>query len=125
MGEAEKVQEAAQSIASVDSGIFLGLVAVIATTFVLIWGLSLFFLRNHPQLLRAFFAEGFAVRLSTIIAAAGVLSLFGKMDARVATLLSGIAGFVLGGVKNPGRRNTEMSERVMTDNDKEPSNNSE
>jgi len=58
-------------------------------------------LRGQGTVLTKLFSEGFFLRMITvvfIVCAAGTLALGGRLSAELATILAGIAGFVLGGV---------------------------
>lgn len=66
------------------------------------WASIFFFLRKQDAVLKSLLTEGLILRLLTvvfIIAGAGMLALADKLTGEVATILSGVAGYVLGGTK--------------------------
>ncbi len=67
------------------------------------WVGLFFFLRKQPEVLRSLFGEGIFLRMITvvfIITSASMLALADKLSSEVSTILAGIAGFVLGGLKS-------------------------
>lgn len=67
------------------------------------------------EALKTFYDNGNGLRIITVLtvlATAGVLGFGGKLDQGVVSLLSGVAGFVLGGLKPP---RTQSDRRHETD----------
>jgi hypothetical protein len=69
------------------------------------WAVFLVVLRGHPEILRTVFVGGFVLRMVTIcfiVGSASILAAGKVATPEVFTILSGIAGFVLGGIHKTG-----------------------
>jgi thiosulfate reductase cytochrome b subunit len=74
------------------------------------WVSVFFLLRKQDSALKALLAERFILRIITvvfIIAGAGMLALVNKLSGEAAAILSGVAGFVLGGIGKGKKENVE------------------
>ena len=86
---------------ALDGDQFLILCGIVGGAILLAWLSFLLVLRGHPETLRAVLMGGFVLRLVTIsfiVGSASVLAAVRLATPEVYTILSGIAGFVLGGM---------------------------
>ena len=59
--------------------------------------------RKQPEVLSKLFTQGYFLRMITvalIVVCVGVLVVVDKLNSEASTILAGIAGFVLGGMRN-------------------------
>lgn len=93
--------------------LMLGGLVGVSLGMIIISGLAVLKGKEHMDALADLLKRADALRLLSvgcIVFAAAMLALAGKFDNPVATVFSGIAGYVLGTARLPGRR--EMRDRV-------------
>lgn len=93
---------------------FVYLCIALMTAVTISWVSVFFILRKQELALKALLAEGFILRIITvvfIIAGAGMLALANKLTGEAATILSGVAGFVLGGMSK-AKKDCEDKEKL-------------
>ena len=101
---------------------FLYLMSAIIVGLLIAWLGLMYFVSRHKDALNTLFSDGNLLRMVTvvfIIAAASCLALIDKLSSELATLFSGVAGYVLGSMKAPEKAPATNSSTLQTGGDSE------
>jgi hypothetical protein len=83
------------------------IITIIGILFFFTWGITFFFLRKNPDVLKILFSHGLILRILTVIlviVTTAILALINKLTSEVTAILGGIVGYVLGGIPAVDRR---------------------
>ena len=92
-------ENAAASVSLTSTELYLGLAVVFA--FICCWSVMFLILRSRQEVLHILFDRGNLLRMMTVVlvvVAVAYLATIRKLTAESATVFSGIAGYVLGGI---------------------------
>src|SRR5262245_50950724 len=91
-----------------DNELYLAIALIIG--FAICWSIAWVSLRGKDDAMKLLFGEGNLLRMMGIVfivASVAYLAVVGKLSSEAATLFSGIAGYVLGGIGRPPREKSD------------------